>query len=102
MKAGTHGTLDNRVSVSVAGKGTKAGFFLSRVFMPYEKLVLIFPSLERHKNLIFFYQIARIGHIIKRGGIKSGLDEAKAAEKQLGSEDAGKALEMLKKFGIIR
>ncbi len=102
MKAGTHGTLDNRVSVSVAGNGTKAGFFLSRVFMPYEKLVLIFPSLERHKKLIFFYQIARIGHIVKRGGIKSGLDEAKAAEKQLGSEDAGKALEMLKKFGIMR
>ncbi|MBO4343297.1 MAG: nucleotidyltransferase family protein [Clostridia bacterium] len=102
IKAGTYGTLDNRVSVSGASEGSKGRYLLSRVFMPYEKLVLIFPSLEKHKNMIFFYQIARIGHVIRRGRVKSGLDEAKAVEKSLQNPENEKTAEMLKKFGIIK
>lgn len=102
VKAGTYGTLDNRVSVSSANKGSRGKYLFSRVFMPYEKLVLIFPSLEKHKNMIFFYQIARIGHIIKHGRVKSGLEEAKAAEKSGKDPESEKTLEMLKKFGIIK
>ena len=59
IDAGVYGSMANSVSVNYAKKGGKLKYLLSRIWIPYEKLKYVYPSLEGKRILTLFYQIRR-------------------------------------------
>ena len=59
IDAGVYGNSANRIAVTHAKKGSKLQYFLSRIWIPYDKLKYVYPSLENHRIFTFFYQIRR-------------------------------------------
>lgn len=61
LKGGVFGTSDNSVASGIAKKkGSKTKYKLSMVFLPYENMCVIYPSLRKHKILLPFCYIHRI------------------------------------------
>lgn len=56
---GVYGSFENRVAFKQAIRGGWLRYFLSRVFVPFEKLKGYFPILERHPYLMPVMQIRR-------------------------------------------
>ena len=59
IDAGVYGNSANRVAVTYAKKGGKLQYFLSRIWIPYDKLKYVYPTLENKRFLTFFFQIRR-------------------------------------------
>ena len=76
LNGGVYGTLENRVAVK-QGKQGKFGYALSRIWLPYKTLKVRYPSLEKHKWLLLFYEIRRWVAILFDGGVKRGSNELK-------------------------
>ena len=70
LQGGVYGTLDNSVKLNRAKKSSKKSYILSRIFLPYDKLKLIYPILEKHKILTPFYQVRRWFKLIFKKRIK--------------------------------
>ncbi len=70
LTGGVYGNLENRVSVAQAQKGNKKTYFFSRVFMPYRRLIHLYPVLQKHKWLFPFLQVARWFRIFSNGRAK--------------------------------
>lgn len=98
--------LDNGVygtrSRGIANKQTEQGrgkYFLSRVFVPYERLKLRYPVLQKHKWLLPFYQVARWFGLLFNGGVKRAAREVKADQK-LSEEERLFSARLLKDLGL--
>ena len=74
INGGVYGTTKNRVAVQRADK-SKTGYFLSRIFLPYRDLSMLYPNLEKHKVLFPFYEIRRWCSIVFGGRLKKGMSE---------------------------
>lgn len=59
LQGGVYGSKENSIAVSHAKNKGKTGHFFSRIFLPYNKLKVEFPVLEKQKWLFPFCQIAR-------------------------------------------
>lgn len=59
LHGGVYGSSDNRVALQQKKRGGRLGYFLSRVFAPYDKLKRYYPILEKHRWLIPFMQVRR-------------------------------------------
>ncbi len=59
LRGGVYGTSDNKVAIQQQKKGGRAGYFLSRVFVPYDKLKRYYPVLEKHRWLTPLMQVRR-------------------------------------------
>lgn len=59
ISGGSFGTFDNRVSIGQTKQGGKKGYFLSRIFLPFDKLKRYYPVLEKHSWLAPFMQVRR-------------------------------------------
>ncbi len=59
LTGGAYGTLQNRVSVQQAKKGSKFKYILSRIFISNKELKLKYPALEKRPYLAPFYHIKR-------------------------------------------
>lgn len=71
--AGVYGNEDNYVVTKIAGNGGKKKFFLSKVFLSYENLAELYPSLRGKKILTPFYQIKRWFSKLFNGSVKKHL-----------------------------
>lgn len=60
LKGGVYGTRENRVSLERNKKGGKLGYYLSRVFIPYDSLKYKYPVLQKWKILLPFIWIGRL------------------------------------------
>lgn len=58
LRGGSFGTTDNRVAAQQKDKG-RMGYLMSRVFVPYERLVRYYPVLKKHKWLMPVMQVRR-------------------------------------------
>ncbi len=56
---GVYGTADNGFSIKQIRYEGKAGYILSRIFLPYDLLKLQFPILEKHRLLTPLFEIIR-------------------------------------------
>jgi hypothetical protein len=56
---GAYGTLGGRVKVNQAKKGSRIGYILSRIWLPYKSIKTLYPILAEHKWLTPFYQVRR-------------------------------------------
>lgn len=59
LHGGAYGSADNRVALQQNRKGGRWGYILSRIFVPYERLVRYYPILEKHRWLMPFMQVRR-------------------------------------------
>lgn len=59
LHGGVYGSTDNRVALQQKKNGGRAGYILSRLFIPYEKLKRYYPVLEQHRWLMPLMQIRR-------------------------------------------
>lgn len=59
LHGGVYGTTENRVALRQKKKGGRLGYFMSRLFVPYERLKRYYPILEKHRWLMPIMQIRR-------------------------------------------
>ena len=75
ITGGLYGNARNKVSFDQAASGGKGKNLIKRIFMPYDSLKFIFPSLDGKKALIPFYWVARWFRIIFKGRLKHAIGE---------------------------
>lgn len=98
LNGGVYGTLENRVAVE-QGKQGKFGYVLSRIWLPYKSLKCLYPSLEKHKWLLPFYEIRRWFALLFNGGVKRGSNELKV-KANLSDEKKQAAKNLIDELGL--
>lgn len=74
---GIYGNFGSRMKIKQAQKGSRAGYILSRIFLPYKSLREQYKVLYRHKWLAPFCQVCRWFRFIFSDRIKRGRMELK-------------------------
>ena len=59
LRGGAYGSTDNRVAIQQKNHGGRIGYLLSRIFIPYTKLVRYYPVLKKHRWLVPVMQVRR-------------------------------------------
>lgn len=59
ISGGVYGNVDNNITYKQNKKGGKLGYIFYRIFMPYDVLKFIYPSLQKHKWMYSFYTVRR-------------------------------------------
>ena len=80
LSGGVYGTFEHNVAVAQAKQGKLARLF-RRIFMPYNKLIIRYPSLKKCPPLYPIYLVIRWLRIIFKGDGKRALSEIKANQK---------------------
>lgn len=99
LRGGVYGNMENAVAVKQAQKGGKFGYILSRIFVPYEILVIRYPSLKKHKWLVPFYQVRRWGRLLCKGKAKKSVQELNFNSK-ISEEKQKSAEKLLQDLGL--
>ena len=99
LSGGVYGTVQNGVSIGVAKKQSRFKYALSRIFLPYEKLKLIYPTLEKHKWLSPFYQVRRFLRVVFKGGLKRAKAQL-SKSKSISSEEIADTVNVLVGLGL--
>ncbi len=97
---GLYGNYENRASVEQVVAGGKKKNLLSRVIMPYDKMVIRYPVLKKHKFLTPLFHIARWGSAFKKGTLRRVSAEYNAGNKNSEAKIAD-TQELLKEIGLI-
>ena len=74
---GIYGNIENMVAVKTTKKGSRAGYILHRIFLPYEELRFSYPSLTGKKWLTPVYWVARFFRIVFSKRLRYSLKEIK-------------------------
>lgn len=75
LTGGVYGTLEQQVLVAQSKQGSKAKYFLQRIFMPYKKLKDYYPILNKHPYLTPILQVCRWFRILFKGDTKRSIAE---------------------------
>lgn len=67
LEGGAYGSFTNRITVSRQKKGGAGKYALSRLFVPYERLKVSYPILEKHPELTPLMQFVRWGKALLGG-----------------------------------
>ena len=99
LLGGVYGSQKNIAAVHQVKHGGRFGYVLSRIWLPVESLTRLYPSLEKHKWTMPFYQVRRWFSLIFRGKLKRSVNELKAGGEITAAESDGvenmlKALEL--------
>lgn len=73
--SGLYGTTKNHYASLQIKSGGKNRYAVSRIILPFNKLVQKYPYLETHKYLLPFYQVKRWVEIIFNGRVKKSVAE---------------------------
>ena len=99
LSGGNYGTAGNRIAVERVMAGGKRSYILSRIFLPYDRLRLIYPKLEGRKWLLPFYQVKRWFRIFKKGKLKRSLCEVQT-NAAITTEDDTNIENLLQNLGL--
>lgn len=99
LNGGTYGTVENRVAVQEAISGGKFSYILSRVFLPYDQLKIVYPNLEKRKWLFPFYQVKRWFRLFRKGKMKRTVHEVKTTSSVTLAE-SDRTTRLLKELGL--
>lgn len=99
LSGGVYGTTKNRVTLQQNKKGGKAGYLISRIFAPKEKLVRYYPVLEKHPWLLPFMQVRRWFMLLNPKVAKMAKSELNA-NKSLDGEKAKDMKRFLNEVGL--
>ncbi len=99
LTGGIYGTLGNRVAIHHNKQGGKLKYVLSRIFIPYQFLVMRYPILKKHKWLLPVCHVRRWFYLTFKGRIKHSINEMKI-NKNLTTEDIRDTNEFIKGLGL--
>lgn len=97
LLGGAYGTSKQNVASKQVKKGGKFKYFISRIFMPYESLAILYPVVKKFKLLVPFCQIARWFSAIFKG--KRLSREVKSVMKTT-SEQTEQTEQLIKNLGL--
>lgn len=101
LTGGVYGTIENQASVGTVKKKGKLRYIFKRLFVPYGRLCLLYPSLKKCPILFPFYQVRRWFRLFKKDGLKvSGALEELKTVSNIDEERSKKTSEMLKELGL--
>ena len=99
LHGGAYGSSDNRVALQQRRRGGKIGYIFSRIFIPYSKLKLYYPVLERHPYLMPFMQIRRWFMLFRSDVARMARSEL-AANSSVGKSDAERMSSFMNDLGL--
>lgn len=101
LTGGVYGTLENQASVGTVKKKGKLRYIFKRLFVPYGRLCLLYPSLKKCSILFPLYQVRRWFRLFKKDGLKvSGALEELKTISNIDEEKSKKTSEMLQELGL--
>lgn len=77
VQNGIYGSAENNMAWNQITKGGEQKNALRLIFLPYDQMVVKYPSLEKHKILYPFYHIRRWCSAIVHGRTKRSVDKLK-------------------------
>lgn len=99
LRGGVYGSKENVIAAAQEKKGGKFKYLLYRIFMPYEKLKLQYPSLEGKRWLTPVYQIRRWFRMLFGGRFGTSIAELKTAQ-AMDKDRSKTTVELLSKLGL--
>ena len=75
LSAGAFGNVENKVAVQQLKHGSKFKYALKRVWLPYERMMFYYPSVQNKKWLMPVFQIRRWFKLLFLGGVKRSVKE---------------------------
>ena len=98
ISGGVYGNVENNITYKQNKKGGKIAYVFYRVFMPYDVLKYIYPSLKKYKWLYPFFTVKRWTERLLFGGkVKKSLRELNALVE---NDDGASVTEILNKIGL--
>ena len=80
LEGGVYGSLEQGLAVSQGEKGGGVKYLWRRVFLPYSRLIIAYPSLKKCPPLYPFYQVHRWFRVAFGGGRKRAINELKTSQ----------------------
>ena len=99
ITGGVYGNLENVVTVKKMNRGNAFKYALSRIFIPYNKLIYRYPQLENRKYLLPYYEVKRWLDLLLGGRGKFAYNEFKA-NNALTRDKVDEIRQMKSDFGI--
>ena len=100
LTSGVYGNLENRSAVKRVQKKGRKNYIFARLWLPYQDLVLQYPSLKGRKFLLLFYEIKRWCRLLNPSMFRRKKKElnliANLSDNRIQSTD-----KMLKDLGLI-
>lgn len=97
VQSGSFGRMSKNVSIGKHKKGGAFGYVKSRVFVPYDYLCILYPSLKKHRALTPVYEVVRWFRFIKPGSRAHTLAELNHLMKDSDTD----AITVLKDMGLL-
>lgn len=98
---GIYGNMDNKVLFGQTKRGGKLKYALTRIWLPYEIMCFLYPTLDGKKALLPVYEVIRWFRLIFLGGFKRSINELKI-NSEIDKESAGNAKELLEGLGLVK
>ncbi|MBR6784543.1 MAG: nucleotidyltransferase family protein [Clostridia bacterium] len=92
VSGGVYGSRENLGGLGKHKKGGYAKYLLNRIFMPREKLRLVYPKIDKYPILIPYYWVKRWFTLLNKSKFKAAKSELRGKSK---SNDCGELLTML-------
>lgn len=99
LSGGVYGNVVNHAAVKQAEKGRSA-HLRSRIWMPYESLIMLYPSLKGKRILQPLYEIRRWFKLFKKSTLKRSVNELKA-NTSMRQEEVSKAQKLLNDLELL-
>ena len=99
LHGGVYGNLDNRVAVQQKKRGGKVRYILSRIFLSYDSLKVLYPLLLKHKWLTPIMEVRRWFRLLFKGKMKSSLHELNV-NKSMSKEQIENTAQLLRQLGL--
>lgn len=99
INSALYGTLENYVAIKQSRRGGRLGYVMGRLFMPYSKMKLIYPSLRRFPPLLPFCWVRRWFSFVRRGRASRAKMELKISG-NVSKEKQAALISMLDNLGL--
>ena len=100
ISGGAYGSRENSILIENVKTGSRIKYFFSRMFLPYRKLQLVYPVLQKHKWLYPFYQVVRWFSFLFGSRKQTGRAEI-AVLAGANKQELDKAKDLLEQVGLL-
>lgn len=76
LSSGVYGNIENRVAVCRSNK-SRFRYIMSRLFIPYDSLITLYPGLKGRRVLLPFYEVRRWLRMLRRSVMSRSINELK-------------------------
>ena len=99
LKGGVYGTFEQNIAMSQSKKGGRLGHILSRIFVSYDTLAVLYPSLKKIPFLFPIYQVRRWFRVLSPAKRRRAMNEIKLSQ-SISETKKDKAKNLLNELGL--